>query len=150
MYTCRVSEKPKNPSNPGGLKTGVQAVVEMMQHMDGPSREKLMANLQERDPHLVAELEKRLWTFEDLKKLEAADLQLLLREVPSKTLALALRKTSEEVKQAIFSNISKRAGQVLQEDVMALGPQKLSKVEEAQAEIGKKLRALIEAGKFSK
>ncbi len=142
-----MSDKPKNP---GGLKTGVEAVVEMMQHMDGPSREKLMANLQERDPHLVAELEKRLWTFEEVRKLEPPDLQLLLREVPSKTLALALRKTSDELKQAIFSNLSKRAGQVLQEDVMALGPQKLSKVEEAQAEVGRKLKALIASGKIAK
>ena len=142
-----MSDKPKNP---GGLKTGVEAVVEMMQHMDGPSREKLMANLQERDPHLVAELEKRLWTFEEVRKLEPPDLQLLLREVPSKTLALALRKTSDELKQAIFSNLSKRAGQILQEDVMALGPQKLSKVEEAQAEVGRKLKALIDAGKIAK
>lgn len=129
-------------------KTGIESVVEMLQYLDGPSREKLLQNLHERDPHLVEELNRRIWSFEELKKLEGPDLQLLLREIPMRKLALALRKASDEVRAHIYKNLSQRAATALDEDVKALGPQKLTLVERAQKEIGQQLKLLVESGKL--
>jgi len=116
--------------------------------MDGPSRDKLLANVRAQDPRLAAELTRRVWTLEEVAKLDPADTQLLLREIPGKTLALALRKASDTLKEHLYANLSPRAAEALKEDIAALGPQKLSKVEWAHEEIEKILKQMIASGRI--
>jgi flagellar motor switch protein FliG len=116
-------------------KGGIQAVVEMLQVMDGASRDKLLANLAQKDAKLVEELGKRLFTFEDLVKLEAREMEELIRRIPVGKLALALRGASEELRAAFFTRMSQRAATHLAEEVDALGPKRVTDVQAARFEI---------------
>lgn len=130
-------------SKPEGKLGGVQAVVKMLEAMDPKSREKLLMNIAREDPALAIEIEKRLLRFESLLKLEDADLQALLRELPLSLLALAMRKVSTELKDKIFRNLPKRTAQSLDENITALGPRRIKEVERAQREILQKLASLL-------
>ena len=128
----------------------MDSVVEMLQHMDGPSRDKLLANVRAQDPRLAAQLAERIWTLEELLKLDRSEIQMLLRAVPAKTWALALREAADALKDHLFGNLSKAAGDSLREDINALGPQHLSKVESAHLEIRDIMDRLIAAGQLRK
>src|ERR671931_98557 len=93
---------------------GVEEVAKMLQHMDDASREKLLSNLAARDPSLVKQIQEKLFTIEDLLKVEPRVVQKLLREVPSKQLALALRGTSAELRHFVFGNMSGKAAKMLE------------------------------------
>jgi len=123
-------------SDPRGKKfDGVQAVVDMLNAMDEAGREKMLASLAKQDPKLVGELERRLFLFEDLIRLEPAKVQKLLRALPAPKLALALRKSSEELKSFLFSQMSARSAEMLKEEIQNLGPRRVSDIERVQKEI---------------
>lgn len=115
----------------------------MLNALPPEHQEKLLAAVAERDPTLAAEIRKLMFTFEDFAQLEDSLLQEILREVPTRKLALALRSSSEGLRATLFRNLSARAGEMLQEEIEALGPQRRTDVEAAQAElieIAKRLR----------
>jgi flagellar motor switch protein FliG len=89
-----------------------------------------------------------MFVFEDIVKLDDRSVQIVLREVETRDLALALKGASEEVKQKIFKNISKRAAQLLQDELEYMGPVRLKDVEEAQQKIINVIRRLEEAGEI--
>ena len=122
------------PKDPKSL-SGVQAVVDMFAVMDPQERERLLRDLAERDPALVEEIHRRIFTFEDLGRIEDHALRDLIQKVPRAQLALALRHASEEIRSLIFRNLSERAGKILAEEIRNLGPQRLSDVQAAQAKI---------------
>jgi len=99
-------------------------------------------------PELAEEIRRRMFVFEDLMKLDDRSVQLILREVETKDLALALKGASEEVKEKIFKNISKRAAQLLQDELEYMGPVRIKDVEEAQQKIINVVRRLEEAGEI--
>lgn len=128
----------------GDVKVGgVQAVADMFNAMDPESRARMLANLAERDPGLVEEIQRRIFVFEDLAKLEDLTLQSLLKEAKPKRLALALKKAPEEVKAALLRNLSARAAKFLLEEIEHLGPQRLSDVHAAQAEMAELAKRLL-------
>src|ERR1700746_3461009 len=98
-------------------RSGLQITVEMLNALPADHRERLLASVAEKDPELVEELRKRLFTFEDLARLEDVLIQKILREVPTKKLALALRGASDPLKEAVYRNLSSRAGETLREEV---------------------------------
>ena len=87
-----------------------------------------------------------MFVFEDIILLDDRGVQLVLQEVDTKDLALALKGTSQEVINKIFSNMSSRASTMLKEDMQFMGPVRLRDVEEAQQRIVKIIRKLEEAG----
>ncbi|HBM81509.1 MAG TPA: flagellar motor switch protein FliG, partial [Clostridiaceae bacterium] len=89
-----------------------------------------------------------LFVFEDIINLDNASIQIVLREVDNKDLALALKGCSEEVSDAIYRNMSKRAGALLKEDIQYLGPVRLMDVEKAQQNIVSIIRRLDETGEI--
>jgi flagellar motor switch protein FliG len=99
-------------------------------------------------PELAEEVRKLMFVFEDLLLLDDRSIQQLLKEVDMKDIALALKGTSESVQQKILSNMSQRAGQLLQEDMQYMGPQRRRVIEEAQQKIVSIVRRLEEAGKI--
>lgn len=123
---------------------GVESVIEMMKAMDAPTRERLLTELAARDPALAEKIRENLLGMEDLLRIEDLGIQRLLRELPAGLLVIALRNAVEPLKQRIFDNLSTRAREALREEIDALGPQALSKVLAAQAQllaIAKRLHA---------
>lgn len=136
------------PKPPEAPKTGFEAVVEMFDHMDEATRDRLIKSVAERDPMLAEKLERGVERFETLIDLDDRDLQTLIREVPLRTLALSLRKVSPELKEKIQSQMPIRLRETLEEEIQLLGPRRMSEVEAAQGQIQKKLKDLKAAGKI--
>lgn len=127
---------------------GVGTAAEIMNSLDRSSEKKIMEKLGYDSPELAEEIRRRMFVFEDLVKLDDRSVQLILREVETKDLALALKGASEEVKEKIFKNISKRAAQLLQDELEYMGPVRIKDVEEAQQKIINVVRRLEEAGEI--
>jgi flagellar motor switch protein FliG len=125
---------------------GLESVVEVLNRVDRGTERTIMEGLQEVDEELADEIKKRMFVFEDIVTLDDRAVQLVLREVDNRELALALKMASEEVAQKIYRNMSKRAADMLQEDLEYLGPVRLRDVEEAQQKIVNVVRRLEEAG----
>lgn len=127
---------------------GVDTAAEIMNSIDRSSEKKIMEKLSYDSPELAEEIRRRMFVFEDLMKLDDRSVQIILREIETRDLALALKGASEEVKQKIFKNISKRAAQLLQDELEYMGPVRLKDVEEAQQKIINVVRRLEEAGEI--
>jgi len=127
---------------------GIPALVEILNMSDRSTEKAILEDLEATDPDLAEEIRKKMFVFEDIVKLDDFSIQRVLREVDGKDLALALRGAGEEVRQCIFRNISKRAGEMLKEELQYMGPVRLRQVEEAQAKIVKIIRNLEESGEI--
>ncbi|MDR3606755.1 MAG: flagellar motor switch protein FliG [Oligoflexia bacterium] len=114
---------------------GVQPIAEMLNVMDKSAEQNIMARVEEKDPQLAEEIRKLMFVFEDIVFIDDRGMQTLLKEVDNSKLVVALKTAPEEIKEKIFKNISKRAADMLKEDLDAMGPVRLSDVETAQQEI---------------
>lgn len=97
---------------------------------------------------LAQKIQDQMFVFDNINDLDDRSVQLLLREVQSETLIIALKGTSQELKDKIFSNMSSRAAEALKEDLEAKGPVRLSEVEAEQKEILKIVRKLVDEGQI--
>ncbi|KUK36300.1 MAG: Flagellar motor switch protein FliG [Thermacetogenium phaeum] len=127
---------------------GVQALVEVLNRVDRATEKTIIETLEIQDPELADNIKKLLFVFEDIVQLDDRSVQLILREVDSHDLALALKGAGEEVMSKIERNISKRAAQMLKEDIQYMGPVRLRDVEEAQQRIVAVIRSLEEQGQI--
>lgn len=127
---------------------GVNVVAELINNLDKKTMNSLMTRLDDKDPILAEEIRQHMFTFTDIAKIDDRGIQLILREVPSTKLLLALKSAPEEMREKIYGAMSERAAATLREDLDALGPQKVSEVEGAQREIVKIVRRLEEEGKI--
>jgi flagellar motor switch protein FliG len=127
---------------------GPQAVAQVMNLLAGSTEKELMQRLTDRDSNLSDQIKDLMFVFEDIMKLTPAALQRLLRDVQSKTLAMALKAATEDLKAKIMGTMSQRAVSTLTEEMEFLGPVRLSDVEAAQTEIVKIARALEEVGEI--
>ncbi|MGI5901182.1 MAG: flagellar motor switch protein FliG [Desulfitobacteriia bacterium] len=125
---------------------GIQSAVDMLNRADPGTLKLVMDVLEMEDPDLAEEIKKQMFVFEDIVLLDDRGIQLVLREVETKDLALALKGTADEVAERIFNNMSTRASTMLKEDMEFMGPVRLREVEEAQQKIVKVIRKLEEAG----
>jgi flagellar motor switch protein FliG len=128
---------------------GVPAVAEILNVIDRATERSLLENLAQEDPDLVEEIRRLMFVFEDLMKLGDRDIQTLLKNVESSQWAIALKGASEELKEKILKNMSKRAADLLREEMEYLGPVRLSVVEQAQQQIVDVVRRLEDAGEIS-
>lgn len=120
----------------GGRRVdGLKMAIELLNSLDATSREKLLANMMQQDPAMAQKLKNNLFTFEDIIKFGERTMQSLIKRISTKTLALALRNASEQLKSHFYKNMSQRAAQLLKEDSENMGPQKLSEVRAAQQDI---------------
>lgn len=127
---------------------GVEATVEVLNRTDRATERTILDALTDQDPELAEEIKRRMFIFEDVTLLDDRSIQQVLREVESKDLALALKTASEEVANRIYKNMSKRAGEMLREDIKFMGPVRLRDVEDAQQRIVNVVRRLEEAGEI--
>lgn len=127
---------------------GVQPIAEMLNIMDKNTEQNIMARVEEKDPELAEEIRKLMFVFEDIIFIDDRGMQTLLKEVANDKLVVALKTAPEEIKEKIFRNISKRAADLLREDLDAMGPVRLSDVENAQQEIVNVAKRLEAEGKI--
>lgn len=114
---------------------GVDKVVEILGRMEGGMDRMILETIDETDAELAEDIKRRMFTFDDLASLDGRALQTILREVNNDQLTLALKSCSDTVKEKIFGNISSRAAAMIQEDLEAMGPVRLSEVEAMQQTI---------------
>ncbi|ACL22157.1 flagellar motor switch protein FliG [Desulfitobacterium hafniense DCB-2] len=125
---------------------GIQSVVDILNRSDPGTLKVVMDSLEVDDPELAEQVKRQMFVFEDIVMLDDRGIQLVLREVDMKDLALALKGSNPEVGQKIMANMSSRASQNLREDMEFMGPVRLRDVEEAQQRIVKVIRRLEETG----
>ncbi|MHB1406739.1 MAG: flagellar motor switch protein FliG [Desulfitobacteriaceae bacterium] len=125
---------------------GIQSVVDMLNRADPGTLKNVMDTLEMDDPDLAEQIKRQMFVFEDIVILDDRGVQLVLREVETKDLALALKGSNPEVSQKVQSNMSARAAQMLKEDMEFMGPVRLRDVEDAQQRIVKVIRKLEESG----
>lgn len=128
---------------------GVRAVADLLNELDKEMSKNLLGRLEERNATLSAAIRKKLFSFEDLLRLQPADLQRVLREVDSSNLAIAMKSASETLRDRIYGSISKRAAESLKEELEMLGPVRLKDVETAQDTIIQVVRRLEEEGQIT-
>ncbi|MBE3582922.1 MAG: flagellar motor switch protein FliG [Limnochordaceae bacterium] len=127
---------------------GVEAAAAVLNQVDGSTEKSILDALSARHPELAEEIKRRLFVFDDLVKLDNRTIQRILREVDMKDLTLALKGAAEPVTQAIFRNMSKRAVEMVKEEIQYMGPVRVRDVEEAQAKVVAVVRRLEEAGEI--
>jgi flagellar motor switch protein FliG len=126
---------------------GVQPIADMLNVMEKSTEQNIMSRVEEKDPQLAEEIRKLMFVFEDIIFIDDKGMQTLLKEVANDKLVIALKTAPDEIKDKVFRNISKRAADLLNEDLETLGPVKLSEVEAAQVEIVNVAKRLEAEGK---
>lgn len=109
-----------------------ELIAEIFNSLDRNTEGRFMEALEERNRESADRIKSLMFTFEDLIRIDAQGIQVLLRNVDKDKLAIALKGASESIKELFFSNMSTRAGKILKEDMEAMGPVRLREVEEAQ------------------
>jgi flagellar motor switch protein FliG len=127
---------------------GVGSIVEILNLVDRSSEKQIIEALEEEDPELAEEIKKRMFVFEDIVMLDDRSIQKVLREVDTQELSKALKSVDAEVQDKIFRNMSKRAAQMLKEEMEFMGPVRLKDVEEAQQKIVSIIRHLEDTGEI--
>jgi len=132
-------------SNMGGIKTAAS----ILNLLDSSIESGIMDQILESDVTLGQEIQDHMFVFENLIEVDDRGIQILLREVASDQLLLALRGADTKLRDKIFKNMSKRAAEMLRDDLEAAAPARVSDVEGAQREILMAARRLSEAGEIS-
>jgi len=127
---------------------GPKMVAEILNNCDRATEQMVLDAIEEKDDTLADSIRQLMFIFDDLINIDDRGIQAILKEVSSDDLALALKTASEELKDKIFRNMSKRASEILKEEMETKGPVKVSEVEAAQQNIVKVARKLEEEGKI--
>ncbi len=101
---------------------GVEVVAGMLNQMNRTMESEILESIEESNPELADKIKQLMFTFEDLLKTDDKGTQLLLKEISSEDLTLALKGASEALKDKILNNMSERAAKMLREDLEAMGP----------------------------
>ncbi|HMW18346.1 MAG TPA: flagellar motor switch protein FliG, partial [Accumulibacter sp.] len=127
---------------------GVRKVADILNFMGSANEAAVVDSIREYDPDLAQKIIDEMFVFENLLDLDDRGVQLLLREIQSESLILAMKGASESLREKIFKNMSQRASEMLREDLESRGPVRLSEVEAEQKEILKIVRRLADEGQL--
>ncbi len=127
---------------------GVRSLAAILNAANRTTERNILDHLQEEDGEIADEVRGLLFVFEDILNLDDRALQLVLREVDSKDLGLAMRGASTEVQEKILDNMSQRGAEMLREEMEFMPPQRRTVVEEAQSKIVAVVRRLEDAGEI--
>lgn len=128
---------------------GRAAALEILRRSPAAQQTEILGSIERDEPGLANDLRGKLFTFEDLTRLSDRDLQSLMKDLDMKQVTVALKGGSPDVKEKFLKNMSSRAAELLQDDLSAMGPVKLSEVEGAQAEIAKVAIEAAEKGRIT-
>ncbi|MEG0381120.1 MAG: flagellar motor switch protein FliG [Kurthia sp.] len=127
---------------------GVDAVVEVLNGVDRQTEKTILDALEIQDPELAEEIKKRMFVFEDIVTLDNRSIQRVIRDSENEDLMLAMKVSSEDVKEIIFKNMSQRMAETFKEEMDVMGPVRLRDVEDAQTRIVAVTRRLEDAGEI--
>jgi flagellar motor switch protein FliG len=148
-----IMEKQFSGQNTSNVKSsgvgGLKAAANILNLTEASKQAEIIAGIKEGDEKLAQNVEDLMFVFEDLVDIEDRGIQALLREISSDSLIIALKGADEAMKEKIFKNMSKRAAEMLRDDLEVKPPVRLSEVETAQKEILGVARRLSESGEIS-
>lgn len=127
---------------------GIEAIVDILNAVDRGTEKHIMEELEVEDTELSEEIKKRMFVFEDIVTLDPKSIQRFIREIDNNQWAIALKTASEDVKEVIFGNMSKRLVEMIQEDMEFMGPVRLKDIEESQQNVVNTIRKLEESGEI--
>ena len=125
---------------------GPKLAAQILSRLAPEQQSKLMQAISEASPQIAQKIEENLFSFEDIADLTPQGLQAVLKEVEHKDLVVSLKTASNEVKKTILQNLSQRKQQMVQEDLAALPPTRVTEVKEAQIRIVRKVDDLRSRG----
>ena len=127
---------------------GVEHIVEILNMVGRDSEKKIIETLEDMDPELAYEIKNRMFAFEDIVMLDDRSIQKIMREVDQSELAKALKSVDTKVQDKVFRNMSRRAANMLKENMEYMGPIRLKDVEDSQQKIIAIIRHLEETGEI--
>lgn len=125
-----------------------ELMADIFNSLDRQSQDRFLTALEERNRDSAEKIKALMFTFEDLARLDNNGVQTLLRQVEKDKLALALKGSTDQMRDLFFKNMSERAGKMMKEDMDALGPVRLSDVEESQMMIVQLAKELAAQGQI--
>ena len=125
---------------------GVRAVAEVLNHMDRTASQPVLEAIEAQAPDLGASIRNLMFVFDDLRQVEETALREIIQRVDKKVLTVALKGASEDIRSRFFTNMSKRAAEMIREEMEMLGAIRLREVEKAQQEVVAIARKLEEEG----
>lgn len=128
---------------------GPRTAAEIINYMSTAHEEAIITNLKTMDADLTDRIVEEMFVFDNLLDVEDQAIQLILKEVETTALTIALKGTTDELREKFFRNMSNRAADMLREDIAAQGPVRISKVEEEQKAIVEVARRLAEEGQIN-
>lgn len=128
--------------------SGIKTVAEVLNHCDKTTEQLVLEKIEEQNETVAESIRQLMFVFDDLVNVDDRGIQMILKEISSDDLALALKTASEALKEKIFKNMSQRAAQILKEEMQTKGPVRVSDVEKAQQNIVKIARRLESEGKI--
>ena len=128
---------------------GVRSVADILNQMDSSMESQILQGMEEQKQGMADEIRRLMFVFEDLIQVDDRSMMALLKEINNENLKLALKTSSEELKEKIFKNMSERAVEMLKEDLEVMGPVRLKDVEVAQQAIIKTAKKLEGEGKLA-
>ncbi|MDR3209115.1 MAG: flagellar motor switch protein FliG [Oscillospiraceae bacterium] len=128
---------------------GIDTIVDIINSLDRASEKRILEMLDESNAELSEQIRQNLFMFADIAKLNNSTIQRILKEIDNADLATALKMASDEIKHIIFSNISKRLAEMIQDDMEVMGPVRVRDVEDAQQRIVAVIRQLEESNEIT-
>lgn len=127
---------------------GIRTAAEIMNYLSSEYETSVMANIKEYDEKMAQDIMDEMFVFENISDIDNRGIQMILREVQSDTLILAIKGASEDLREKFFRNMSQRAAQMMREDLESKGPVRVTDVEAAQKEILVIVRRLADDGQI--
>jgi len=127
---------------------GIDSIVEIISKAGRKTEKQILEILDEKDPEMAEEIRKKLFTFEDIIKVDDRSLQKVLRDIDTRDLAIALKGVSNDLREKFYKNMSSRAAEMLKEEMEYMGPVRIRDVEVAQQKIVSVIRKFEEAGEI--
>lgn len=127
---------------------GIKSAADIMNFIDSSIEAELMDGIKETDENMANTISDLMFVFENLQDVEDIGIQAILREVSTDVLVVALKGADVSLQEKIFRNMSKRAAELLRDDLEAKGPVRVSEVEEAQKEVLTIARRLADEGEI--
>ncbi len=139
-FMSTLSQSKKNDS--------METIAEIFNNFDRSTEGKFFEMLDKKDPTISERIRELMFTFEDLIKINAAGIQAIIRSADKQKLPIALKGANEDIKNLFFSNMSERASKLLKEEIAAMGPVRISEVDEAQMSVVQTAKQLADSGEL--
>ena len=130
----------------GTRRDSYELIADILGNLDRTNETRFLTMLEERDPDATEKIRSFMFTFEDLIRLDGAGVQMLIRESEPNILTVALKGSSDQIKELFFTNMSTRAAKILKEDIAAMGPARIKDVDVAQQEMVALAKRLADSG----